>query len=861
MDDSPPSARPPAPTASDGGQAPEPVTGGAAPEPAVAGTSSPGTSDAGTSDAGTSDARPVTAAGAAGAAPSAQRRAAPGTWLAAVVAGFVVLALVVGFGPGPLRLPGLPSSGTFTYWALPCARLLGRVASVATLGWLLTAAVLLPARRRPAPAAETSPASSTPAGTTDTTDTTGAAPAGIAGTDNASTRTSGTADETAPTASVRDAGARAVHRGPGSRDLTFTARRCGRHAANAALVWLAATLAELVFTLSDVSARPAGEVLDTHALRSFVSSTSQGRALLTVAALAAVVAIVGRTVTTTTAAGALLVVAAAGLMPPVFAGHASESGDHAVAVVALAVHVLAASAWIGGLVGLLTAVRLPVGSFGAALRRHSRFAAGAAALTAASGIGSAALRLGGLTPLWETRYGLLVILKAAGLIAAVVLGGLLRRRVVDRLVPPPAPAGGTTVPAGATGAAGTVGVVGRFVRLAGVELMVLTATLGLAVGLSRTAPPVDDALVPDDPTRALLGYPMPPAVTAARLAIDWHIDWVFLSASVLAAGLYLAGVLRLTRRGDRWPLGRTIAFLAGLVIVVATTCSGLGRYGPVLLSVHMAQHMLLNMVAPLPLVLGAPVTLALRALRPARAPHRTGPREWLVAGLHSWPVRFLTHPMVVTINFAGGLYVLYLTSLLTTLMRNHLGHLYMNVHFLAVGLLFFELIVGIDPLPRRLPHPGRILMLLAVVPFHTFLGLTIMSTSTLLGSGWYDRLVRPWGVSPLSDQHTAGGIAWSFGELPTFTVLLVLVAQWARMDERRSRARERRISAAGDVDAELDAYNAYLARLNDGPRRRTAASSASGAPSGPSRSCAEGTTTLPPRPREAPDDGGTPTAR
>jgi putative copper resistance protein D len=639
------------------------------------------------------------------------------------------------------------------------------------------------------------------------------------------------------------------------------------------VVWLLATLAELVLSLSEISARPAGDVLDLSALRSFVSATAQGRALLTVAAAAAVVAIVGRTVTTTTAAGALLAVATAGLLPPVLAGHAAASGDHAVAVVALAVHILAASAWVGGLLGLLSAVRLPAESFGPALRRYSRFAAGAAALTAASGLGGAALRLGGVTPLWQTRYGLLVTLKAAGLLTAVALGGLLRRRVVDRLAAPSATAPSATAtattatattaattttatsraagqPADGSATPSAVLAMGRFVRLAGVELTVLTATLGLAVGLSRTAPPVDDALVPDDPTRALLGYAMPPPVTAVRLAADWRIDWVFLSGSLLAAGLYLAGVRRLAARGDRWPLGRTLAWLTGLLIAVIATCSGLGRYGPVLLSVHMTQHMLLNMLAPIPLVLGAPVTLALRAMRPARAPHRTGPREWLVAVLHSWPVRFLTHPLVVTVNFAGGLYVLYLTSLLTTLMRSHLGHLYMNVHFLAVGLLFFELIIGIDPLPRRLPHPGRILMLLAVVPFHTFLGLTIMSTSTLMGSGWYDRIVRPWGVSPLSDQHTAGGIAWSFGELPTFTVLLVLVAQWARTDERRSRARERRIAAAGDVDAELDAYNAYLARLAGGQTSRAApaqtAASTGGSPM----------TVTPPRPRDAPDDDG-----
>lgn len=725
--------------------------------------------------------------------------------VAAGLAGLGVLALVVWTGPGPLRLPGLPSSGTGTNWALPMSQLVGRIAAVATLGWLLTAATLLPSAR-------------------------GAAP----------------------------------------KTLTATARRCGRQAANAAAVWLVATLAELVFTLSEVSARPAGDVLDRHALRLFVTSTGQGRALLIVAALALVLAIIARTVTTTTAAGALLIVAGAALLPPILTGHAASSGDHAVAVVALAVHVLAATSWVGGLLGLLSVARLPLASFGPALRRYGTVATLAAAATALTGIGSAALRLGGVEPLWQTRYGVLVLLKTGGLIAAVILGAVLRRRVVNRLIATTATTSSTSTTASTSSASttaststsasasatassasgggvevGRTAVIGRFLRLAGVELIVLVATFGLAVGLSRTAPPVDDAFVPNDANRALLGYPMPPAVTAWRLALDWRIDWVFLIGSLLGAGTYLAALLRLRARGDRWPIGRTIAWFFGLFVVVAATSSGLGRYGPVLLSVHMTQHMLLNMLAPIPLVLGAPVTLALRALRPAKAPHRSGPREWLVAGLHSWPVRFLTHPVVVSINFVSGLYVLYLTSLLSTLMSNHLGHLYMNVHFLAVGLLFFELIIGIDPLPRRLPHPGRILMLIAIVPFHTFLGLTIMGTSNLLGSGWYDRLVRPWGSSPLSDQHTAGGIAWSFGELPTFTVLLVLVAQWARTDDRRNRNRERRIAAAGDVDVELDAYNAYLARLSARPGGGQLPPTGMTTVPGPIR---------PPRPREAADN-------
>ncbi|OHV27710.1 copper resistance protein CopD [Parafrankia soli] len=660
--------------------------------------------------------------------------------LAALVA-LVALVAVVATGPAAVDLPGLPDAGSLTHWGLPVARVVSEVAAVGTVGWLLAAAVLIPAQQG---------------------------------------------------------------------RLGAVARRHGRAAAVSAAVWAVAALAELVFTASDITARPPGEVLDPAALRSFVSAAPQGRALLVVAVAALVIALVSATLMSTIAAGWLLVLACAALLPPVVTGHAAGSSQHALAVIALGLHITAAVVWMGGLLALLTMRALPGTTFFAALHRYSRLAAWAAGATAVGGVASAAVRLGGFGPLFDDRYGLLVLGKAAGLLTAVTLGGLVRRRVIA---------------AAATGDdAGAPARLGAFRRLAVVEICVLAAMFGLAAGLSQTAPPVNDSALPTDPTEGLLGYPMPPPITPGRLLTSWHPDWVFLGLVALAAGLYLTGVIRLARRGDSWPIGRTIGFLTGLALVAVVTSGGLGTYGPVLLSVHMTQHMILTMLAPIPLVLGAPITLALRALRPASAPYRAGPREWLLAGLHSWPARVVTHPLFVTANFAGSLYVLYLSDLLGYLMNSHLGHFVMNAHFLMTGFYFFEVLIGIDPLPKRPPHPGRVLMLMAVVPFHAFLGLTIMSTSTVLGSSWYEQLVRPWGVSPLHDQGTAGGITWSFGEVPTLVVLLVLAVQWARTDERRARTRERRVDAAG-VDAQLDAYNAYLARLNGdrpAPAKQTA---------------------------------------
>ncbi|ABW11903.1 copper resistance D domain protein [Parafrankia sp. EAN1pec] len=687
--------------------------------------------------------------------------AVPVVALAALLA-LVALLAVVATGPAGVALPGLPDAGSLTHWGLPVARMVSEVAAVGTVGWLLAAAVLIPAQQG---------------------------------------------------------------------RLGAAARRHGRAAAASAAVWAVAALAELVFTASDITARPPGDVLDPAALRSFVSAAPQGRALLIVAVAALVVALVSATLMSTVAAGWLLALACAALLPPVVTGHAAGSSQHALAVIALGLHITAAVVWMGGLLALLTMRALPDTTFFAALRRYSRLAAWAAGATAVGGVASAAVRLGGFGPLFDDRYGLLVLGKAAGLLTAVTLGGLVRRRVITaaaagdradasavRADSEPADTVDAATAGAGTANAAAGGVPTRlsaFRRLAAVEICVLAATFGLAAGLAQTAPPVNDSALPTDPTEGLLGYPMPPPITPGRLLTSWHPDWVFLGLVALAAGLYLTGVIRLARRGDSWPIGRTIGFLTGLALVAVVTSGGLGTYGPVLLSVHMTQHMILTMLAPIPLVLGAPITLALRALRPASAPYRAGPREWLLAGLHSWPARVVTHPLFVTANFAGSLYVLYLSDLLGYLMNSHLGHLAMNAHFLMTGFYFFEVLIGIDPLPKRPPHPGRVLMLMAVVPFHAFLGLTIMSTSTVLGSSWYEQLVRPWGVSPLHDQGTAGGITWSFGEVPTLVVLLVLAVQWARTDERRARTRERRVDAAG-VDEQLDAYNAYLARLNGG---------------------------------------------
>ncbi|WP_436789625.1 cytochrome c oxidase assembly protein [Yinghuangia sp. YIM S10712] len=297
----------------------------------------------------------------------------------------------------------------------------------------------------------------------------------------------------------------------------------------------------------------------------------------------------------------------------------------------------------------------------------------------------------------------------------------------------------------------------------------------------------------------------------------WYPEPLFVAGSIVAVLAYAAGVRKLQRRGDRWPIGRTIAWLAGVASILLATSTGLAVYGNALFSVHMVQHMILSMLSPILLLLGAPITLALRALRPAGkrkdgTPGR-GPREILLTVLHSRFAAVMSSPAVTLPLFIASLYVLYFTPLFDLAMGSMWGHRWMTVHFLAVGLLFFWPIMGIDPAPRKHGYVMKMLELFAGMPFHAFFGVAVMMSSSLI----VDSFAAPpasWGTDVLADQQMGGGIAWAFGEVPTVIVLLVIFSQWMNSEERLARRKDR--AADRDGDAELDAYNAYLGRLAQG---------------------------------------------
>jgi putative copper resistance protein D len=225
---------------------------------------------------------------------------------------------------------------------------------------------------------------------------------------------------------------------------------------------------------------------------------------------------------------------------------------------------------------------------------------------------------------------------------------------------------------------------------------------------------------------------------------------------------------------------------------------------------HMVGHMLLTMAIPMLLVAGAPVTLALRVI-PKRRDGTRGGREWIMWAVHSPAAKVLTNPFVAAGLFIGSLWVFYFTDLFRWSLYDHLGHEWMIAHFLITGYLFVLTLIGLDPVPYRLPYAGRLLLLIGIMAMHAFFGVAIMAQTGLMVAEWFGSMGRTWGASPLDDQYSGGGVAWSVGELPTLILAITVAIQWSRSDARDQKRNDRHADRTGN--AELEAYNARLAEL------------------------------------------------
>ena len=257
--------------------------------------------------------------------------------------------------------------------------------------------------------------------------------------------------------------------------------------------------------------------------------------------------------------------------------------------------------------------------------------------------------------------------------------------------------------------------------------MLFGLTFGVAVGLGRTPPPPLPIGVPSI-SDVKIGYDFDGPLTLVRVLVDWRFDLIFGSAAIILAALYVAGVLRLRRRGDAWPSGPDRGLVAGLpgAVVRQLVRDGSLHAGDVQ-HAHGGPHDALSMLVPILLVLGGPVGLALRALPAAGRGDPPGMREWVLAALHSKVSKVLTNPLVATALFVAGFYGLYLGGLFDAAVGSHIGHVIMNVHFLASGYLFYWVVIGVDPTPRPIPPLAKVAVVFASLPLHAFFAIILMS--------------------------------------------------------------------------------------------------------------------------------------
>ena len=585
----------------------------------------------------------------------------------------------------------------------------------------------------------------------------------------------------------------------------------------ASVVWTVAGVAVLVLTYVSTAGGQAYAGNFSAQLGQYVSQVDSGRLWLTIVLASAVTSTVIFAVRSFAGIAWATAFSLFPLIPLALMGHTVGASGHTQAVNSLGLHLLAVIMWVGGI--LVLALLAPRLIHRADLRniveRYSQLALAAVLVVGFSGFMNAILRVKSLSD-WQTPYGMLIIVKIVATIAVAVIGLWHRKFVIGRLGESLNTRAQLRAKRGAQPTADQASARVEFWRLLLVETALLAATLGAGIALARSQPPIPQEAPPAPTPAEILSYEsLPPEPTFSNYFTQWLWDPLWLVVAVGTSYLYIRGYLAIRKKGGEWPVMRVIWWITGMALLVYVTCGGPVVYGRVLFSGHMIQHMLLVMVVPLPMVLGAPITLLMRAA-PTRQDGSRGFREWILLLIHSRYLRFWAHPIVASINFAGSLVVFYWGGLMWPALKTHVGHEIMIVHFLAAGYLFSAALVGIDPGTKRYPPAISFLILLITMAFHAFFGISIMGATVLIEGDWFGNMGQEW-ISAIDDQQLGGGIAWGIGELPTLLMAIIAAVHWNQQSEREAKRRDRSEDRTGD--AELRAYNEMLERLNKAQKK------------------------------------------
>ena len=560
----------------------------------------------------------------------------------------------------------------------------------------------------------------------------------------------------------------------------FQPSRLQKFLAPVSLAWLLSSIFFLLSEVAFVLNISIAEGINGNILRSFITQTTLGKLFGIQIVAALVCAFAAVRAKKTGGAVFLISIAWIGGLAPYLESHGSSSGNHMLAIGLVIVHVAAISLWFGGVIALFL---MPKSDREIARKRFTPLALWCVFAIALTGVVNAFIRIESFANI-RSDYGLLVILKTLILIFVLTLVAQGRKKLGEQ----------------------------NFTKQLIQELILLTTVLVLGVFLGQGEPPEHSSA---DVVEAI-GIKMPESPTLSRLLFEYEPDGLFLALLILAVALYVKGVIILSKRGDKWPIGRTVAFALGITAIDYAVNGGLGVYAQVAFSFHMISHMVLATLAPIGIVLGAPITLALRTLPIGRTQDERGVRGYAIAILHSRYSSIITHPVSALIIFEASLFALYFTNLFNWLMSYHFGHFFMGLHFLLSGILLFFVIIGVDPTPQKSPFIFRIVILFVAISIHAFFSVALMSSSQLVDGGYFAEIARPWWPDFLADQKMGASIGWAMGEIPILLALIATFLQWIRADERDAKRIERNSNRArqfGEPD-ELDKYNQYLSGLN-----------------------------------------------
>ncbi len=570
--------------------------------------------------------------------------------------------------------------------------------------------------------------------------------------------------------------------------LTAAGLRLKKIAGVLASLWLLSAFVGVILKVAQILGTNFAGAFDGTTINSYLTQTELGKSMLVQLIGLAIVSIAIPLFKRSLPLVIITGIALLALIAPIFQSHAAASGSHALAVGSLATHVIALTLWVGGLFGIISIPRedrIP------ALYRFSQLALWAAIAVVASGMATSWTRLNEKAA-WGTQYSYVVIAKVLLTIALLAMGYANRKSLESR----------------------DELRLQELTRLVGVEAMVMASVVLMGSWLSQIQPPIGDT-TNLTAAQIIVGQETPPAPSLLNVLKLYNPDALMIAILVTAVALYIKGVAVLKARGDSWPVGRTVAFATAIALIDFATSGGLGVYAVFSFEYHMIAHMLLGMIAPIGLVLGAPITLALRTLPQGRTSSEHGVRGLALKVLHSRYSLILTNPITALALFDGSLFVLYFTDLFGLLMQNHAGHILMNIHFILAGFLFFNVVIGVDPSPRKYPHILRIVILFGAMSLHAFFSVALMSETTLIDGGYYGSLQTPWIPDLLADQKAGGTIGWAMGEIPIILALSATFILWMREDKReavRIDRNEARLAAMGEPD-ELAKYNAYLNTL------------------------------------------------